>query len=186
MKLSMIVFSGLLVAGLAAPQESLAPQFTAAGELKLPADYREWVFLSAGLGMTYTPVAGAAAENPSFQNVFVAPVAYRAFLRTGAWPDRTTFILEIRSSESKASINQSGRFQTGIAAIEAEVKKGTEWSFYAFGRDGAVGKPLARTERCYSCHAENGAVDNTFVQFYPTLLPVARSKGTLRVTAESK
>ena len=33
---------------------------------------------------------------------------------------------------------------------------------------------------CYSCHAEHGAVDTTFVQFYPTLLPVASAKGTLQ------
>jgi hypothetical protein len=32
---------------------------------------------------------------------------------------------------------------------------------------------------CYSCHADHGAVDTTFVQFYPTLLPIARSKGSL-------
>jgi acyl carrier protein phosphodiesterase len=32
---------------------------------------------------------------------------------------------------------------------------------------------------CYSCHAQHGAVDTTFVQFYPTLLPIAKAKGTL-------
>ena len=32
---------------------------------------------------------------------------------------------------------------------------------------------------CYSCHAAHAAVDTTFVQFYPTLLPIATSKGTL-------
>ena len=32
---------------------------------------------------------------------------------------------------------------------------------------------------CYSCHPANGAVDNTFVQFYPTLLAIAKEKGTL-------
>ena len=168
----------------ASSQDTGAPIFTASGELMLPAEYREWVFLSAGLGMTYTP--GADAEKPPFQNVFVSRDAYRAFLKAGAWPDKTTFILEIRASESKGSINQNGHFQTGISAIEAEVKQGGQWTFYAFGRDGTTGKPLARTERCYSCHAEKGAVDNTFVQFYPTLLPIARAKGTLKITAENK
>jgi hypothetical protein len=32
---------------------------------------------------------------------------------------------------------------------------------------------------CYSCHEQHGAVDTTFVQFYPTLLPIATQKGTL-------
>ena len=35
------------------------------------------------------------------------------------------------------------------------------------------------TMECYSCHAEHAAVDTTFVQFYPTLLQIAQSKGTL-------
>jgi hypothetical protein len=32
---------------------------------------------------------------------------------------------------------------------------------------------------CYKCHEAHAAVDTTFVQFYPTLLPIAKSKGTL-------
>jgi hypothetical protein len=35
------------------------------------------------------------------------------------------------------------------------------------------------TAECYKCHASHAAVDTTFVQFYPTLLPIAKSKGTL-------
>ena len=35
------------------------------------------------------------------------------------------------------------------------------------------------TASCYSCHSEHAAVDTTFVQFYPTLLPIAKAKGTL-------
>jgi len=38
---------------------------------------------------------------------------------------------------------------------------------------------IPRSASCYSCHSEHGAVDTTFVQFYPTLLPIARSNGTL-------
>jgi hypothetical protein len=173
----------LFFSAAASSQDLGAPKFTPAGELQMPANYREWVFLSAGLGMTYDAAASASA-NPPFQNVFVSRPGYDGFLKTGLWPDNTTFILEIRASEAKGSINQNGRFQTGIAAIEAEVKQAGQWTFYAFGKEGKQGKPLARSERCYSCHAENGAVDNTFVQFYPTLLPTAKAKGTLRVTAE--
>ena len=32
---------------------------------------------------------------------------------------------------------------------------------------------------CYSCHAQHAAVDTTFIQFYPRVLPIAKSKGTL-------
>src|SRR4029078_5783441 len=52
-----------------------------------PADYRDWVFLTSGLDMTYTaPAAGASApERHTFTNVFVNHGSYREFQQTGAW-----------------------------------------------------------------------------------------------------
>jgi hypothetical protein len=174
----------LICASTISAQDSDAPRYTASGSLVLPANYREWMFLSAGLGMTYGPSASVnTEEHPSFENVFVNRPAYQAFLKTGNWPDKTMFILEIRSSESKGSINKGGHYQSGIAAIESEVKDNGRWTFYAFGKSGAEGKPLDRTESCYGCHSANGLVDNIFVQFYPTLLPVAKAKGTVKPTA---
>jgi acyl carrier protein phosphodiesterase len=38
---------------------------------------------------------------------------------------------------------------------------------------------MPQSASCYSCHQDHGAVDTTFVQFYPTLMPVAKEKGTL-------
>jgi acyl carrier protein phosphodiesterase len=38
---------------------------------------------------------------------------------------------------------------------------------------------LPREASCYSCHEQHGAVATTFVQFYPTLLSVAKKKRTL-------
>lgn len=158
------------------------PLYTADGQITLPRDYREWVFLSSGLGMTYQSVPGR--KDPAFTNVFVNPAAYRSFLASGKWPDKTMLILEVRSSASKGSINQGGSYQTGVLAIEAEVKDtakfpGNGWAFFAFGTS-QTGKLLARSQDCYSCHDEHGAVDNTFVQFYPALLEIARQKGTLQ------
>ena len=172
----------LLGAALAAwAAGSDGPAWSSAGALLFPADYREWVFLSSGLGMTYGPLAAAhAGDSPRFDNVFVSPGAYQTFLKSGKWPDQTMFMLEIRSSESKGSINNGGHYQTGVIGIEAEVKKAGQWTFYSFGSGAAEGQPFPRTQNCYACHAANGAVDNTFVQFYPTLLPVARAHGTMR------
>src|ERR1700737_486368 len=98
---------------------ALAQQYTKDGELVMPKDYREWIFLSSGIGMTYS---GGASQNPAFENVFVDPEAYRRFLKTGTWPDKTVMVLEVRSSESRVSINKNGRVQTNVAAVEAHVK----------------------------------------------------------------
>ena len=156
------------------------PQFTADGQLMRPKDYREWVFLTSGLGMTYATSENAARQEPRFDNVFVNRAAYRAFLNTGVWPDKTVLVLEVRNSETNASINKGGRTQTDLVALEAEVKNGGKWTFYGFPKGAATGKPVPLTASCYSCHSQHGAVDNTFVQFYPTLLSVAREKGTVK------
>ena len=58
--------------------------------------------------------------------------------------------------------------------------KNKKWMFYGFEGSAASAKPIPATASCYSCHAEHGAVDNTFVQFYPTLIEIARQKGTFR------
>src|SRR5215207_6984251 len=85
-------------------------RFTKSGELIKPVQYREWVFLSSGLGMTYGPNAPAADAPRRFDNVFVNPSSYREFLKSGKWPDGTVLLLEVRESESKGSINQHGNF----------------------------------------------------------------------------
>jgi Cytochrome P460 len=160
---------------------SAQPRYTNDGQLMLPGDYREWVFLSSGLGMTYAPMAGH--DEPAFTNVFVNPAAYRSFVTTGKWPDKTMLVLEVRASASKGSINKSGSYQTEVLGIEGEVKDlakfpGNGWAFFGFGKS-TSGKILPTSESCYSCHAEHAAVDNTFVQFYPALLEIAKQKGTL-------
>lgn len=169
------------------PVDSAGPQFGKDNELKRPENYREWIYLSSGLGMSYGPAAASGGNvNPPFDNVFVSPAAYRAFLQTGNWPDKTMFVLELRASASEGSINRQGRFQGEILGVEVEVKDESrfpgKWGFYEFGRAAATAKPLPTSASCYSCHAQNGAVDNTFVQFYPTLADVAREKGTFRKT----
>ncbi len=172
-------------------QQSTAPaiNYTATGELIKPADFREWVFLSAGLGMTYNPppaTPAASARPPSFTNVYVNPGSYRKFMQTGAWPDQTIFILEIRGSASEGSINLGGSYQTELRAVEAEVKDSSRfpggWAFFNFGATADRTAALPKTATCYECHSTKAAVEQTFVQFYPTLLEVARKMGTVNRT----
>jgi cytochrome c553 len=152
-----------------------AQQYTKDAELVLPKDYRNWVFLSSGIGMTYS---NQSTSNPAFENVFVYPSALEAFLKTGAWPDKTILILEVRASASHAS-NQNGKFQTEVLAVEAHVKDSSRggWSFYGFSKDATAGKPFPKAAACFTCHEKNGATDTTFVQFYPTLIETAKKFG---------
>jgi hypothetical protein len=149
-------------------------------KIPLPENYREWVWLSSGLGMSYTPNA-KPDDDPDFDNVFAEPTAYAEFKKTGTWPDKTMLILEVRKSESHSSINTSGHFQSDMEHIEAHVKDQRmpgKWAFYSFGT-GKTGTLIPKSASCYSCHEQHGAVDTTFVQFYPTLLKIAQDKGTV-------
>jgi hypothetical protein len=92
-------------------------------------------------------------------------------------------VLELRGAVGKGSINQKGNYQsTDTMGFEVHVKDERrfpgKWAFFGFG-DAKLGKMIPTTADCYSCHASHAAVDTTFVQFYPTLLPIAKSKGTL-------
>jgi hypothetical protein len=166
------------------------PQYSAGTtNLMRPANYREWVFLSSSLGLTYQPAAGAPTSPaaPQFQNVFVNRSSYRGFMQTGKWPDKTIFVLEFRQSAAAASVNKDGRFQSGLAGIEAEVKDARfpdGWAFYGFDQTAPPGgvPPLAgdRVARCIECHTQHTAVERTFVQFYPTLFEVAKRLGTVK------
>lgn len=165
--------------GLLASSPSDGPRFTADKRMLFPEHYREWVYLTSGLGMSYS--AGMNMD-PAFDNVFVNPDAYHSFLETGTWPDQTVLVLEVRSSQSKGSINQAGHFQGAVEDIEVHVKDSRlpgKWAFFAFGKSAQSASAIPQTAACYSCHQQHGAVDTTFVQFYPTLLDVARRKGTV-------
>ncbi len=62
--------------------------------------------------------------------------------------------------------------------VKDEARFSGKWAFFGFD-DEKPSKMIPTSAACYSCHSAHGAVDNTFVQFYPTLLPIATSKGTL-------
>ncbi len=178
----------LLVSGAAwapANQGSAAsanlPQYTSDGKLKFPGNYREWVYLSSGIDMSYGP--GAGMDHSMFDNVFVNPEAYKFFLANGTWPDKTMLVLEVRKAETKSAINKAGKYQSGeLMGREVHLKDESrfpgKWAFFGFG-DTTPAKMIPTDQDCYSCHAQHTAVDTTFVQFYPTLLEIAKKKGTL-------
>jgi hypothetical protein len=158
------------------------PTYTEDGRLLFPANYREWVYLTSGIDMSYSPNA-MGMDHSMFDNVFVNPEAYKAFLQTGTWPDKTMLVLEVRVAGSNASINKSGHYQTSdTMGREVHVKDASriagKWAFFGFETD-SPSKQVPKEASCYSCHEQHAAVDTTFVQFYPTLIELAKKKGTL-------
>jgi len=190
MKQSLFFWSIMLICcfvliGAAAPDSnSDTPQYTKDNQLVRPDNYRNWIYLSSGLNMNYSPMAG---DQDMFTNVFVPQSAYQEFLKSGKWPDKTMFVVEERSAASKGSINKQGHFQTDLMGIGVEVKDAKfpdKWAYFAFGESNksAEANPKAA---CWQCHEDHAAVEHSFVQFYPTLKPVAKKLGTYKQAAEN-
>jgi hypothetical protein len=174
----------------AKPAPAFRPEYTQDGKLVEPANYRQWVYLTSGFDMTYRAPNPNPGDNSVFDNVFVNPDAYASFLETGTWPDKTVMVLEIRKARSTGEpLVKGGRFQsTELAGIEVHVKDsarfhrgGSEgtWGFFDVNLKDGTGQAFPPEATCFSCHQAHAAVDTTFVQFYPTLLPLAEKKGTL-------
>ena len=175
--LAIAVAGGLTAAAISqAAPASPALAYTADGKMVIPKDYRTWVYLSTGVDMAY--LEGPPPSQHTFDSVFVDPAAYASFQKTGTWPDKTVMVLEVRKGQSRGSINKAGVFQTDRVGVEAHVKDVSRfksgWAFF-----NGAGGVQPQDSGCNKCHEAHGAVDTTFVQFYPTLLPKAQEMKTL-------
>jgi hypothetical protein len=192
-KIFAVALTGLVIAALTirvshiqtAGGSVAGPQFTADGKLVRPEGYRRWVFVSSGLGMSYSQKA--SDDMQMFTNVFVNPASYDYFLVHGTWPDKTIFVLELYGSTSQGSINKHGNYQTGFMGLDVEVKDekrfADKWAYYGFNSNEKTASPNTPGKNdCWQCHDQNAAVEHSFVQFYPELLKVAREKGTIKPT----
>ncbi|PYT49112.1 MAG: cytochrome P460 [Acidobacteria bacterium] len=192
-KIFAVALTGLVIAALTirvshiqtAGGSVAGPQFTADGKLVRPEGYRRWVFVSSGLGMSYSQKA--SDDMQMFTNVFVNPASYDYFLAHGTWPDKTIFVLELYGSTSQGSINKHGNYQTGFMGLDVEVKDekrfADKWAYYGFNSNEKTASPNTPGKNdCWQCHDQNAAVEHSFVQFYPELLKVAREKGTIKPT----
>ena len=162
-------------AGLRASPDSAGaePRFTAQNELVRPEGYREWVFVGATLGMSYSE---KAPKEQRFHNLYLHPRAYREYKQTGRFPERTILVMEVLTPGAQASINRQGHFEDRSLGIEAAVKDSSRfpegWAYFGFIRPGQPDAPTARAfpkEACWDCHRQHGETDNVFTQFYPVL-----------------
>ena len=186
-RLLLIVFCVALLGGSSASLTSSAqapelegmtvPQYTAEGDLIRPEGYRTWVFVGASLGLSYREEAGAVQEGPGdFHNVYIQPEAYRYYMETGIFPEKTILAMETYRPGSRESINQAGYFEKQFASLAVALKDHERyeegWAYVSFRQRGGGLKSSSSAfpkQTCYSCHEEHAATDNVFTQFYPIL-----------------
>jgi hypothetical protein len=172
----------LLLCG--AGNQDPGPHYTADGSLIVPTDYREWVFMSSGIDMSYSDTPSSAGSS-QFDNVFVDPAAWSAFKSSGHWPDKTVFAMENRAAESKGSINKQGHYQsTELKGLEFHVRDEARfkggWAFFFASEGKSAAALIPSPAPCYECHQAHGALDTTFTQFYPTAKTLALKAHTYR------
>lgn len=183
---AVLLFAGLMLANRRSTVPAAVPattaQFTSDGKLARPVNYRRWVYLSSGYGMSYSQSPGGMQ---AFTNVFVNPTSYDYFVANGKWPDKTVFVLEEYGSTSRGSINKHGSYQTAFLGLDVEVKDearfADKWAYFNFqGEQNSAGAISPSKNDCWKCHDQSAAVEHSFVQFYPELLKIARTKNTIK------
>jgi hypothetical protein len=170
--------------GQAAQSNQPTAVFTSDGKLKLPAGYREWVFVGAPL--TPNALNGGSANFPEFHHVYVEKRNLDAYLNSGTFPEGTVFIKELTRvlnptfpDGSRTEPSGRGYFNGGFNGIDASVKDSKRfpntngWGFFTFGHHPLPYEQTAAeasVAECAGCHLGNVAkTDMTWVQFYPLL-----------------
>jgi uncharacterized protein (TIGR03067 family) len=187
---SVIASVGLLVAAPTAPAKRAAV-FEGKDTLLRPEGYREWVFVGSSLGLRYEE-GKKHPERLEYKNVYIDPVAYRAYKQTGTFPEGTILVLETAAGAEKNEPGLRGSFQKEFTGLSAAVKDKDRfpdgWAYFSFsdgpGKTKAKARPAKKTA-CYDCHLKKGAEDNVFTQFYPGL-KAARDADTLEGTWKAK
>ena len=172
------------------PDVKIEPAFTNKGELRLPTDFRRWVFIGAPL----TPHAlnNEAAGFPEYHNVYVQPEAYDYYLRHGSFPEGTVLVKELQLTKERAfpdgsRLEASGRgfFPGTPNGLDVSVKDSKRfaatsgWGFFNFGHHAPpyeASATLAALESCASCHQANAHEDMVFTGFYLQLKPLPTGK----------
>ena len=168
---------------LAGSMSSWGPKWTKSGELQLPTEYHTWVFL--GSPLTPHALNDGKAGFPEYHNVYIHPEAFKAYRKTGQFPEGTVLLKELQltmpgTHDDGSRVEASGRgyFPAVRNGIDISVKdskrfKDTNgWGFFNFGHHAP---PYAQTAAaapkaaCAGCHIAN-ADDMVFAKFYSPIL----------------
>jgi hypothetical protein len=178
----LIALALVSVAVLSSQDQMFQPRFTNANELIRPEGYREWMFAGSNLNMGYSEGSEPAPTDSRFHNIYIQREAYKTYVATGKFPDKTVLVMEVIAAGTNASINKKGMFEDRSIGIEVAVKDEKrypeKWAYFNFIGKGGAQLPQAKAfakDSCWKCHNEHAAVDNVFLQFYPNLRD-ARSK----------
>src|SRR5215472_4953200 len=169
------------------------PQYTDSGDLKLPTNWRQWIFV--GEPLTPNALNGGRANFPEYHNVYIEPGSYEIYRKTGIFPDGTIFFKELQLTLGPAE-NQNpdgsqtepsgrGYFPGKFNGADVTVKDSKRYAdtggwghfnFHHFEPKALTAKVKARAE-CAFCHIAAAKRDEVWTQFYRILDEVPLPKG---------
>lgn len=172
---------------LAAQDGVYVPEFTADGQLiQPPAEiWRGWPYI--GTPLTPNALNNGHAPFPEFHSVYIDPVSWEYWRKTGKFRDGTILAKELvtvldanaHPDGSTEQVSGRGYFMGDFSGFEIAYKSAEHfpdepgnWGYFSFGHHAppyAASTKLLPTETCNACHSANAAEDFVFTQFYPVL-----------------
>ena len=162
------------IAAIAADEPSVdVARFDKDGDLLVPDNMDEWIFLGSSLGMGYSQDNFDPDSPGMFQIVRMEPTAYKAFRDTGSFVDGTMISLHFYGSQNEVSISRAGYVMDNLHFAEIHYKDSEkfpdDFNFYNVNNGDKVVAEISLPNECVECHKRDGAYDGVFVQFYPPI-----------------
>jgi hypothetical protein len=148
------------------------------GKLVRPTGYREWIYV--GTPVTPNELNNGKAAFPEHHNVYIDPVSWAEWKKTGKFRDGTILVKELVAVGTTAAVSGRGYFQGDYIGLEATIKSTKHfpdepgnWAYFSFSTPDhktlkKTGDPFPAAA-CNSCHAAAAADDFVFTQYYPVL-----------------
>ncbi|MEJ2719104.1 MAG: cytochrome P460 family protein [Deltaproteobacteria bacterium] len=156
--------------------EGKIAKFDKNGALIRPEGYREWIYV--GTPITPNDMNGGKAAFPEFHDVYIDPVSYAHYKKTGKFRDGTVLIKELVSVGSKKAPSGKGYFMGKFIGLAVSLKDSKRypkepghWAYFLYGQSYPLKKKVKAmpTASCNACHEGAAAQDWVFTQYYPVL-----------------
>jgi hypothetical protein len=158
------------------------PQYTSSGELILPKNFHEWVYV--GSPLTPNALNGGMAGFPEYHNVYIEPCSYEKYEQTNVFPEGTILFKELQLTlpgenpdGSRTEPSGRGYFPGALNGADVTVKDTKRyaetggWGYYNFNHHepkAPTAKLKSQTE-CAYCHQASAKKDEVWTQFYRLL-----------------
>jgi hypothetical protein len=167
------------------------PEYTASGDMKLPTNWRQWIFV--GDPLTPDALNGGHANFPEYHNVYIEPGSYAIYKKTGVFPEGTIFVKELQLTlkpeenpdGSRTEPSGRGYFPGAFNGADVTVKdtkrfaESGGWGYFNFNHHepkALTAKVKAKSE-CAFCHIASAKRDEVWTQFYRILDEVPAPQG---------